>query len=141
MIEVIVSLNGLEFDLRVPGAVYNGDLPDFSQAVEMALQAYRLRFPLEPLDIPSLVVTVERAFTETAARDGVGVDVASPSDPANLSEAELDELTAPDEPVLVEDYSDTDGADDSDFSDFDLPENDEREYVSKDAVNEDGEED
>lgn len=96
MIEVLVYLNGLEFTIRVPGNVYDGDQPDYNAAVAAALVAYHIDYPLDPLDIASLEVRIVRVHTDVAARDGEGVDVNHPVfEPEYLSEDELEELTAP----------------------------------------------
>lgn len=71
MIDLVVSLNGENFEVRAAGNVYNNELPDFNAAVQAALDAQFLKHPLEPLDSASLEVRVRRVHTETAARDGV----------------------------------------------------------------------
>lgn len=78
MIDLVVSLNGEEFEVRAQGDVYNGELPDFNAAVKAALHAQFLAHPLDPLDSASLEVSVRRVYTETAFRDGVFEDAESP---------------------------------------------------------------
>jgi hypothetical protein len=83
MIDLVVSLNGEDFEVRAAADVYNGDLPDFNAAVKAALDAQFLKYPLFPLDTASLEVSVRRVYQDTAAHDGVGVDVNKP--PQNRS--------------------------------------------------------
>lgn len=98
----LVSLNGVEFEVEAPGHIYDGERLDFNMAVERALGAYRLEYPLDPIDFASLEVCISRVYTERASRDGVGVDSGhvfvepASEDEADLSDDELDELTAPD---------------------------------------------
>lgn len=129
MIDVIVSLNDEDFPVLVAGDVYDNDLPDYNAAVHAARVAYRLKFPLDPIEPATLVVRVERVYTDVATRDGAGTTndhpKAQPSpteDPDRLTDEELEEATAPDQ-EFVEDYQG------------------DPEVVNEDAVNEDGAED
>lgn len=89
MIDLFVTLNGEEFEVRAAGDTYNNELPDFNAAVQAALNAQFVAHPTEPLDSASLEVSVRRVYQDTAARDGVFDDPESPrSDLANEREAE-----------------------------------------------------
>lgn len=89
MIDLIVTLNGEEFEIRAKADDYNGDLPDFNAAVKGALYAQFLAHPNDPLDSASLEVAVRRVYTDVAARDGVFDDPESPR--SDLAEDDSDE--------------------------------------------------
>lgn len=92
MIDLFVTLNGEEFEVRAAGDVYNNELPDFNAAVKAALDAQFLAHPLEPLDSASLEVGVRRVYQDTAARDGVFDDPESPrADLAERSDESADD--------------------------------------------------
>jgi hypothetical protein len=74
MIEALVTLNGEEFTVLVPGNVYDAERLDFNMAVERALTAHHLEHPLNPIDVASLEVTIRRVHTDRAARDGEGTE-------------------------------------------------------------------
>lgn len=100
MIEARVSLNDEVYELLVPSNAYNGDLPDYTAAVNAALGVRRLRYQSHNLDHVSLVVKVERLQADVATHAG-----AEP-DPETLSEGGPDELDALEELAqeFVEDY-------------------------------------
>lgn len=100
MIAAVVSLNGEDFEVTVPGDVYDAERLDYNLAVERALEAHRLAHPLDRLETATLEVTVYRLFSEVATHDGEGVDTNDSQAAFNAharSGAQLDEDELPDD--------------------------------------------